>query len=436
MTRGFHSANSPSLWRVVVINDDCVESGGAASIAITSARLLRQRGLAVSFLTGGRENSAGLEQLGVDVISVGGQNIMDGARGAAAIRGIFDRRTSAGVRQWIADHDTPATVYHLHNWHKTLSPSVFQPLKQVQNRLYMSAHDYFLACPNGGYFLYPQHSACELTPASMRCILTSCDRRHYGHKLWRVARHQTRRSLFDITDTDALVLAVHEGMVPYLVRGGIASSRVRVLRNPVTRWRTVRVPAEQNRDVFFIGRLEADKGVDLLARAAQRAQVRLRIIGNGPLADSLRRDNPDVELLGWRSRDEIAALIGEARLVVVPTRWRETFGLVALEALMSGIPVIASRFSLISEEIVANGFGAACDPHDEPEFAAVLQALVHDDNQIENMSRRSFAKAGGLAPSPEKWCDDLIGLYEQRIFASRTRQVDRAPHPANPDGRQ
>jgi len=403
------------LDRVVVINDDTTESGGAAAVALASVRLLREREVPVTVLSGDG-GSAALAQLGAETVALGGQHIMSGNRAAAALRGLYDASTGTALADWIAAHDTPGTVYHLHNWHKVLSPSVFRALRQIAARLLISAHDYFLICPNGGYFRYPQQTPCQLSPGSARCLAANCDRRHYGHKLWRVARHEVRRFLFDLTDTLADILVVHDGMVPHLTRAGVPRQRLRVLRNPVLPWRSSRVQAEGNRDVFYVGRVEEDKGVDLLARAARRAGARLRIIGTGSLATAIRRENPEAELLGWRSHDQLAQLAGDARIVVMPTRWRETFGLVAMEALLSGIPVIASRFSLISEEIVRHGFGLSCDPYDEAALADAIAALDHDDDRVREISCHAFAGARMLAPTAEQWCDDLLRIYKGKLL--------------------
>jgi glycosyltransferase involved in cell wall biosynthesis len=400
---------------VVVINDDAVERGGAAAIALASARLLRQRDIPVTFLSGSDEVAGDLQARGVSVAILGGRQLLKRSRYAAATLGLFDPATKMALARWIDAHDTPQTVYHLHNWHKVLSPSVFLALHRVAPRLVMSAHDFFLACPNGGYFLYPQQRECRLVPNSAACVATSCDRRHYGHKLWRVARHELRHRLFDLTKSEAQVVAVHETMVPLLARGPIGARCIRVLRNPVTAWRQTRVPAENNRDVFFVGRLDGDKGADLLARAAQRAGARLRLIGAGPLAAQIKRDCPDAELLGWRGRDDIVRLIGDARIVVSPTRNREPFGLVALEALMSGIPVIVAQSSPFAGEIVSRQFGIACDPHDEAGLTAAIETLLRDDRLVHEMSCRAFTDARQLAPTPAQWCDDLLALYGSRL---------------------
>jgi glycosyltransferase involved in cell wall biosynthesis len=404
--------------RVVVINDDAIERGGAAAIALASARLLRERNVPVAFLSGSDVVDRDLAERGIAVSILGGRHLLDRPARAAAMRGLFDPTTRTALDRWIETNDTPRTVYHLHNWHKVLSPSVFLALRRVASRLVMSAHDYFLACPNGGYFVYPQRRECELVPNGVRCIATACDQRNYGHKLWRVARHALRHRLFDLTRSDALIIALHEAMLPLLARGPIARGSIAVIRNPVMPWRTARVAAEDNRDVFFVGRLDYDKGADLLARATHRAGVRLRLIGDGPLAETIARQYPNAELLGWRTREEVAELIGEARLVVSPTRNRETFGLTAIEALTSGIPVIVSRWSPLAEEIIGGEFGFACDPHDESALSAMIARLAADDRLIHEISCRAFAQAKRLAPTPAEWCDQLLALYGRRLSDS------------------
>jgi glycosyltransferase involved in cell wall biosynthesis len=401
--------------RIVVINDDAVERGGAAAIALAGARLLRERGHPVAFLSGSDDVDPGLAAAGIDVTILNGRHLLQQNAVAAMARGLFDPATNAALLRWIEENDTPGTVYHLHNWHKVLSPSVFVALRRVASRLVISAHDFFLACPNGGYFVYPRGHECGVRPNSAACVATACDRRNYRHKLWRVARHALRHRLFDLTTSEAVVVPVHETMVPLLARGPIGEPSIKVLRNPVTPWRATRVSAENNRDVFFIGRLDGDKGADRLARAARRVGARLRLIGDGPLAATIKRECPDAELRGWRSRDEIGDLIAGARMVVSPTLNREPFGLVALEALMSGIPVIVAQNSPFAGEITERKLGLACDPSDETALAAALETLLRDDLLVRQMSLRAFADARQLAPTPVQWRDNLLALYRSRL---------------------
>jgi glycosyltransferase involved in cell wall biosynthesis len=402
--------------RVVIVSDDAVESGGAAGIALRSARMLSARGIKVTVLNGSRP--AQEIAPGVETVSLGSRNLLEGARGSAALRGLYSGEARRFVADWIARNDTPGTVYHLHNWHKVLSPSVFMALRSVAPRLLMTAHDYFLVCPNGGQFDYPGGSVCERVPLSAGCVATNCDRRHYAHKLWRVARQVVRLAAVDLARTQATIIAVHEGMRPYLARGGVAPERTIVLRNPVTPWRRERVRAERNREILFVGRLEHDKGVDAVAAAACQAGLPLRIVGDGPLRQELSDRYSDVQIMGWRSAAEIAELVAEARMLVVATRWRETFGLVTLEAAMSGVPVLVSRHALISAEVATLGCAEICDPADVADLAMRMQRLGRDDGAVQAMSEAGFERAHLLAPTPQAWCDALIAIYAQTLLGT------------------
>jgi glycosyltransferase involved in cell wall biosynthesis len=413
-----------AIERVVVINDDCIRSGGAAGVMLTSIEQLRSRDVPTTLITGDSGDNPDLVRLGVELIALKGRHILEGNRIGAALRGLYDPSMAARVGEWIATTDTPGTIYHLHNWHKVLSPSVFVPLRKVASRLIISAHDYFLTCPNGGHYFFRQGKACNLSPMGPACLAASCDKRNYAHKLYRTARTAVRQLAFGLGKTPATVLVVHDGMIPLFELGGIDRRTMHVLRNPAMPWTPLRVAAERNRQFLFVGRLEVDKGVLLLARAARRSGASLRIIGTGPLSQELRRDFPEIELTGWKSKQEIAELCKEARALIMPSRWRETFGLVALEAAMSGIPIIASRAALITDDLVRLQFAVPFPSDDEDALAGAMAALMKDDVGVAKMSKHAFENARFLAPSPETWCSELLSLYEHKLADAKRQTVE------------
>ncbi len=423
---------TPAINRVVIINHDCVESGGAAGIAIQSALLLAGHGLRVTFITGDAGQNARLTEAGVDIAAFGGKTLLQAERRRAAINGLYDRQARAFLKDWITTHDQPGTIYHLHNWHKILSPSVFPALRAVEDRLLLTAHDYFLVCPNGGYSNFPKNEPCHLRPLTPQCLACNCDKRHYAHKLWRVARQVMRQQLFALSQTPATIVAVHDGMVGPLVRGGISRRQIRVLHNPVTPWLTERVEAEKNHTVMFVGRMELDKGPDVLAHAARLADVPCTLVGEGPLRSSLTREFPRMHFPGRLDKAAIGKVVANARVLVMPTRTRETFGIVAAEALMCGIPVIASELAPISEDIVRKGWGFACKPGDSHGLAQRIAQLSKDDAIIARMSRRAFAEARMLAPSADAYGQSLIDLYREKLRLGAS--VEPSPESGEPSG--
>jgi glycogen synthase len=114
----------------------------------------------------------------------------------------------------------------------------------------------------------------------------------------------------------------------------------------------------RDRDLIFVGRLVSDKGVDLLLEAILRLRERLlfpnlTIVGGGPELEPLQvsaknRDlSGQVEFAGVRTGPELGRLLNRHRTIVVPSRWKEPFGLVALEGIACGCrAIVASQGGL------------------------------------------------------------------------------------------
>lgn len=404
-----------SVQRIVVINDISDAKGGATGLALASAIEFRKRGIPVTWLTGDDGAAPELDALGVEIVALGRKRLLATGGAKALIDGLYNRAGQAMVASWIKANDRPGTVYHLHGWAQILSPSIFSALTPVADRVVLSAHDFFLACPNGAYAFLKTGAPCSLTPMSLACVTADCDRRSYGHKLWRVARQAVRLGVFDMGRHAPPVLAIHSSMRPYLERGGIPGAAIQTLPNPVRPFLTTRVGAEANREFVFIGRLEDGKGPDLACAAAQKAGVALRIIGDGPMRADLEARYPDVTFSGRRTFEEIGPIVRAARALVMPSRYPEPYGLVAAEALWSGLPVVIADTAFLASDIVAADAGVAVAPRDIDSFASVLASIIGDDEGTRRMSENAFHRTRDIGLSLDDWINGLLKAYEARL---------------------
>jgi glycosyltransferase involved in cell wall biosynthesis len=153
------------------------------------------------------------------------------------------------------------------------------------------------------------------------------------------------------------------------VRAGISAKRLVVVHNGISRTRpsldaTSAIWPSQKTKVLFIGRLDRQKGYDLLIESARRLEelIDVRIIGASVIGKQENADTPrNVALLGWMNRNQIEAHLEVADLVVIPSRW-EAFGLVAIEAMRAAKPIVAFRVGALPE-IVEDGItGMLCEP--------------------------------------------------------------------------
>ena len=148
------------------------------------------------------------------------------------------------------------------------------------------------------------------------------------------------------------------------VQHGISSEKLRVIRNGIS-WmppRTARKYPEIS--IAFVGRHDRQKGLDILLDAISRfpsPRIHLHVIGKAVCGrrreDEARFATPssNVTFHGWLDRKAIVELLRKVDAVVMPSRW-EAFGLVAIEAMRAGVPVIASNRGALPE-VVQDGVG-------------------------------------------------------------------------------
>ena len=405
---------------IVVINDASTARGGATGLALLSARLMRDRGHRVTLFAGDEGSNPSLTAAGVEVVATGGTRLLHQPKVQAVTRGLYNTATRNALAAWIAANDSPETVYHVHGWGQILSPSIFAALQPVAPRTVTHAHDFFLACPNGVFTHYKTASPCRLRPLSMACLTSNCDKRSYPHKLWRVARTAALRRSFDQSLNWGAIAIIHPDMAPMMELAGYARDRMMLLRNPVTPYSDTRIPAEDNNRLFYIGRIEPDKGVGDLVAAAVQAEMPLTVIGEGSERAALSAAHPDVTFTGWKSHEEIAHLVQGARGVAMASRHGEPFALVVAEASQSGLPVILSDSALLASEVVAKGLGYACDirvPGALRQTIARLRDAPTDE--VRAMSTRAFARTAPLAQAPNGWADELEALYHRVLQTQR-----------------
>lgn len=172
----------------------------------------------------------------------------------------------------------------------------------------------------------------------------------------------TRRQLFInrmLQVCSPRIIAVSESVRSALIRQGIDAHRIEVVPNGIdlARFSSIKKKSHSMFTFLFLGRLVEDKCVDDALRAcANISNARLLIAGSGPQEGALRalahelRLPERVSFLG--ARTDVETLLAEVDCVVLPSQ-REGFGLVAIEALASGIPAIVSD--------IANASGAVKD---------------------------------------------------------------------------
>ncbi len=254
-----------------------------------------------------------------------------------------------------------------------LSPAAILALGDLPLMLLVS--DYKCVCPLGSKLL-PDGSLCR-EKAGLVCWRHGC----IGALHW--MRDQPRYALIrSVLRRAHRVVTCSDWMRDELARHGIgAQTLLLTSRGPGADFR--RQPSAHPL-FLFAGRLDREKGVELLLRAFARVQARLpsarlRVAGRGPLRASLEDLaralglTEAVEFCGWLSQAEFERELGEAWALVVPSLWAEPLGLVAVQAVIRGVPVVASASGGLAE-VVEHGVTGRLFPNGDEE--ALVEQLV------------------------------------------------------------
>jgi glycosyltransferase involved in cell wall biosynthesis len=217
-------------------------------------------------------------------------------------------------------------------------------------------------------------------------------------------------------------VALTDGIADYLREYGIPGDRITIKPNAVSD--PGPPPTDPGSGALFIGRLSAEKGLELLLSAWQRHPDRsvgtLRIIGDGPLRDrasAAAASRSDVEYLGGTDNAGVQRAIRSAAVVIVPSTWEEVLPTVIIEALANGRPVLGSAVGGIPYLVGARTnepAGWVVEPTTEA-FAAALPTALADAP-----TRNAAARARYLSTfSPAVVLDRLIDIYGQLATAKR-----------------
>lgn len=168
-------------------------------------------------------------------------------------------------------------------------------------------------------------------------------------------------------------------------------------------------------NLLFVGRLEERKGIMFLLRAylrlRSRESLRLLIVGDGPLKKEAKQlvsthKLPNVCFLGRVSAKELPSCYATADIFCSPATHGESFGIVLLEAMASGLPIVASKIPGY-QEVLTSKEGVLVPPKNPQKLAKALNSLIKN-----KPLRRRLGKAGLLKAKKYDW-----GVIARKILA-------------------
>ena len=364
--------------RILLVHNRYQLAGGEDAVLLSEKALLEAHGHSVSVVAADNDAIQGFLA-----------QVLAAARASYSIPS--RRRLEAELCRFRPD------VVHIHNLFPVLSPSVLYACAAARVPVVHTLHNYRLLCPSAMFF--HDGAVCE-----------ECQGRVFA---WPAVRYACYRNSRLGTFLVAAMTAMHSALGTYsrkvttfialtefarekFVQGGVPPAKIRVKPNFIAP-----DPGQGGAggDYFlFAGRLSPEKGIDVLLRAWQELgrAVPLRIIGTGPLAAVCAKAaaaNPAIQYLGPRPAPELYHAMGEARALILPSRWYEGFPRTIVESFAKGTPVIAPDLGSMREIIAHQHTGLRFTPGDHRALVEAIQwALSHpgDWDRMRAEARREY----------------------------------------------
>lgn len=330
-----------------------------------------------------------------------------------AARTIWSAESYHQVRKILQQSDYD--LVHVQNFFPLISPSVYYAAQTEGVPVIQSLRNYRLLCTNG--FLFREGKVCEDClnyTFPLPAIHHRCYRDSLAGTLTVSGMQIVHRMLETWTKQVNLFITLTEFSRKKFIQAGFPADKIVVKPNFIAQ--DSGVGKGTGEYAFYVGRLSPEKGIETLLSAWKILgnSMPLKIVGDGPLSELVQQvaaNNPKIEWLGRQPLEQVYQLIGEAKFLVFPSLWYETFGRVAIEAFAKGTPVIAANIGAIAELIQDQKTGLLFPPGNPQELAEKVQWTLSHPQQLQQMriQARSEFEAKYTA---DKNYQQLINIYQ------------------------
>lgn len=347
--------------KIVLVNKYLYVKGGSERVVFLTKKLLEEAGHEVEVFGMKHEKNIFDNQYCIPKIDYGDMSL--GQKLSSARKSIFNTEAKQKFKQLLESFQPD--VVHFHNIYHQLSFSLIEAAEELRIPMVMTLHDYKMLSPNYNLFHHGKIDDSMLGGKYYRCLLNNC-MENMGESVmstieayYRDAKHYREKIAEFISPSYFLK--------DLCIRAGWKDSSVQVIVNPLEE--STQNLWQDGEYVAFVGRLSAEKGVQVLLQAAQETpQIPYKIAGTGPEEELLKRFAKEkglrnVEFVGWKSGSEVEEFVKSARLVLAPSVWYENYPYSILEAKALGKIVLGSRIGGIPEMLKSDCLFTPNDHH-------------------------------------------------------------------------
>ncbi len=313
-------------------------------------------------------------------------------------------------------------IVHLNNFAHQISPSILHVLRKYQIPAVMTMRDYKMVCAS--YAMLANGKSCEQCKNGKyyNCFLKKCTKGSSLKSLINTIEMYLHHRILHIYDGISIYISPSKFLKSKVEEMGFKHEVV-YLPNFVDIGTFQPLYESQEESIVYIGRLSHEKGIETLVDAVKEINVKLKIIGDGPLAESLiykskKEGIQNVEFMGYKIGDDLQNEIKKSIFTVIPSEWYENNPRTVIEAFALGKPALGARIGGIPELVTDWETGMTFESGNSVDLKDKIRLMLRNKERLMDMGRRA-RELVEKELNPELHYDNLMRIYEMAIKKAR-----------------
>ena len=385
--------------RILIVHNGYQFKGGEDTVVEAESQLLREHGHPVELFT--RHND--------DIQQMGRLRLLGNTFWSSSVAADFAE---------VLTRFKPDLV-HVHNTFPLISPAIYWVAAERHIPVVQTLHNFRLFCPQAMFLR--DGKVCEdcLGHLPWRGAVRGCYRGSVVQSSVLAGMVSAHRLLGTWQNKVTRYIALNQFCRDKFVEGGLPADKMVIKANFVD----FPKPAAGARSGFlFVGRLSAEKGIDVLASAISlMTNVDLKVAGTGPDAAVLQ--GSPATLLGALPTDAVRDEMSKALALVLPSVWYENFPRTLVEAFGCGLPVIASRIGALAELVEDGVTGLLFNPGDPQDLASKLHWALANPEKMLVMGEAARTRYEENYTADKNYLQ-LLAIYQDAIVAAAKGDKD------------
>lgn len=399
--------------RILMVNKFLYPRGGSESYMLYLGQHLEKMGHQVEYFGMYDENntvgnSAGKYTQNMDFHSKGISRFL------YPFKIIFSFEAKKKIMQVIDDFKPD--IVHMNNINFQLTPSIIYGIKKKGIPLVQTVHDYQMICPNHLLYNFEKNTPCEkcITGSHMNCIKNKCIHASTVKSILGVIEAKLYSLLKTYKKVDLFVCPSNFLEKKLLTANDYYKGKTKTIHNFIDKEKFASCDQSEEPYIVFVGRLSKEKGIEYIAKTAKLLpQYTFVVAGSGPDEDMLKGIE-NIKLAGFLTGDKLTQLMGNAKLLLLPSVCYENCPLSILEAHCMGVPVVTMNSGGMAE-LVEDGVTGTLVTEPTPEgIARKLKETIENEDYYNTLKENCKIEKDNIL-SVETYCNILMEEYEKLV---------------------